>query len=68
MLKMLNSQRKCLQNFKVALQMKTKYNLPKPRNPVARDLRSPKYKMRVVDSKVSYIRQPKHRKVNNEFE
>jgi hypothetical protein len=44
------------------MQMKTKYNLPKPRNPVARDLRTPKYKMRVVDSKVQYIRQPKHKK------
>jgi len=57
-----------LQNFKVALQMKLKYNLPKPRNLVAKDLRTPKYKMRVVDSKVIYIRQPKHRKINNEFE
>jgi len=57
-----------LQNFKVALQMKTKYNLPKPRNPVAKDLRTPKYKMRVVESKVSYIRQPKHKKDTYESE
>jgi hypothetical protein len=42
--------------------MKIKYNLPKPRNLVARDLRTPKYKMRVVDSKVKYTRQPKHKK------
>jgi len=42
--------------------MKTKYNLPKPRNPIARDLRTPKYRMRTVDSKVQYIRQPKHKK------
>ena len=42
--------------------MKIKYNLPKPRNLVARDLRTPKYKMRVVESKVKYIRQPKHKK------
>ena len=48
--------------------MKTKYNLPKPRNPVAKDLRTPKYKMRVVDSKVSYIRQPKHKKDTYESE
>ena len=68
MLKMLNSQRKCLQNFKVDMQMKMKYNLPKPRNPVAKDLRTPKYKMRVVESKVSYIRQPKHKKGIAEYE
>jgi hypothetical protein len=42
--------------------MKIKYNLPKPRNLVARDLRTPKYKMRVVESKVQYTRQPKHKK------
>lgn len=48
--------------------MKAKYNLPKPRNPVARDLRTPKYKMRVVDSKVNYIRNPKHRKDSYEFQ
>ena len=48
--------------------MKIKYNLPKPRDPVARDLRTPKYKMRVVDSKVQYIRQPKHKKGIAEYE
>jgi hypothetical protein len=40
----------------------------KPRNPIAKDLRTPKYRMRVVESRVQYIRQPKHRKVNNEFQ
>jgi hypothetical protein len=34
----------------------------KPRNPIAKDLRTPKYRMRVVESKVQYIRQPKHKK------
>ena len=30
-------------------------------NAVAKDLRTPKYKMRVVESKVAYKRQPKHK-------
>lgn len=30
------------------------------RNPVARDLRTPKYKMRVVKSKKAFRRKPKH--------
>ena len=34
----------------------------KPRDPIAKDLRTPKYRMRVVESKVQYIRQPKHKK------
>lgn len=34
----------------------------KPRNPVAKDLRTPKYRMRTVESKVKYIRKPKHKK------
>jgi hypothetical protein len=34
----------------------------KRRNPIAKDLRTPKYRMRVVDSKVQYIRNPKHKK------
>ena len=34
----------------------------KPRNPIAKDLRTPKYRMRVVESKVQYIRNPKHKK------
>jgi hypothetical protein len=39
----------------------------KPRNPIAKDLRTPKYRMRVVGSKVQYIRQPKHRKATDEL-
>lgn len=34
----------------------------KRRNPIARDLRTPKYRMRTVESKVQYIRNPKHKK------
>ena len=34
----------------------------KPRNPIAKEVRTPKYRMRVVESKVQYIRQPKHKK------
>jgi hypothetical protein len=34
----------------------------KPRDPIAKDLRTPKYRMRVVESRVQYIRKPKHRK------
>ena len=37
----------------------------KPRNPIAKDVRTPKYRMRVVESKVKYIRQPKHRKADH---
>ena len=39
----------------------------KPRDPIAKDLRTPKYRMRVVESKVQYIRQPKHRKAKDEL-
>ena len=39
----------------------------KPRDPIAKDLRTPKYRMRKVESKVQYIRQPKHRKAQNEL-
>jgi hypothetical protein len=39
----------------------------KPRNPIAKDLRTPKYRMRKVESKVQYIRQPKHRKATDEL-
>jgi len=39
----------------------------KPRDPIAKDLRTPKYHMRVVESKVQYIRQPKHRKATDEL-
>lgn len=42
--------------------MKRMYNKLKPRDLIAKDLRTPKYRMRVVESKVQYIRQPKHRK------
>jgi hypothetical protein len=34
----------------------------KLRDPIAKDLRTPKYRMRVVESKVQYIRNPKHKK------
>lgn len=34
----------------------------KPRDPIAKDVRTPKYRMRVVESKVQYIRKPKHEK------
>jgi hypothetical protein len=38
------------------------YNKPsKPRNLVAKDLRTPKYRMRVVESKVTYTRKVKHK-------
>ena len=33
----------------------------KPRNVIAKDLRSPKYKMRVVKSKLRYTRKLKHK-------
>ena len=33
----------------------------KPRNLVAKDLRTPKYRMRKVESKLSYARNPKHK-------
>lgn len=33
----------------------------KPRNFVAKDLRTPKYKMRVVKSKMTYSRKVKHK-------
>ena len=32
-------------------------------NPVHKDLRTPKYKMRVVQSKKRYLRKSKHKKV-----
>ena len=37
-----------------------KYDI-KPSNLIAKDLRSPKYRMRVVNSKVAYERTPKHK-------
>lgn len=39
----------------------------KPRNPIAKDLRTPKYRIRKVESKVQYIRKPKHKKGTYEF-
>lgn len=41
---------------------KVKYNLPKPRDLVAKDLRTPKYRMRVCESKVNFTRKVKHKK------
>jgi len=35
----------------------------KPRNPIAKDVRTPKYRMRVVESKVHYNRKEKHKHV-----
>jgi hypothetical protein len=40
----------------------------KPRDLVAKDLRTPKYRMRVVESKVKYNRKPKHKKDSYERE
>ena len=37
------------------------YNKLKPRDLVAKDLKTPKYRMRVVESKVRYKRTPKHK-------
>jgi hypothetical protein len=40
-----------------------KYNNPiKPRDLIAKDLRTPKYRMRVVESRVKYTRKAKHKK------
>ena len=36
-------------------------------NPIHKDLRTPKYKMRVVESKVRYKRQSKHKRVSYEL-
>ena len=47
--------------------MKKKYNFIKPRDPYAKEVRTPKYRMRTVESKVQYIRQPKHRKGAYEY-
>lgn len=42
------------------------YNKPlKPRDLVAKDLRTPKYRMRVVESKVQYTRKIKHKGKDN---
>ena len=42
--------------------MKREYNILKPRNLVAKDLRTPKYRMRTVESKVAFTRKVKHKK------
>lgn len=52
---------------KIDMNTKLMYNLPKPRNLVAKDLRTPKYRMRTVESKVKYTRQPKHKGNANEL-
>ena len=41
--------------------MKPKYTSLKPRDLIAKDLRTPKYRMRVVESKVSFTRKTKHK-------
>lgn len=38
---------------------------PKPRDLVAKDLRTPKYRMRVVESKVKHTRKIKHKGKEN---
>ena len=38
----------------------------KPRDLVAKDLRTPKYRMRVVESKVQYTRKLKHKGKHDE--
>jgi hypothetical protein len=40
-------------------------NKIKKRNPIAKDLRTPKYRLRVVELKTAYKRKPKHRKGDN---
>ena len=35
------------------------------KNPVAKDLRSPKYRMRVVRNRTKFHRHPKHKGANN---
>jgi hypothetical protein len=43
------------------------YNIKlKPRDLVAKDLRTPKYRMRVVESKVQYTRKAKHKGAHDE--
>lgn len=42
--------------------MNKKYTYTKPRDFVAKDLRTPKYRMRVVESKMSFTRKVKHKK------
>lgn len=39
----------------------------KPRNPVAKDLRTPKYRMRIVESKVKYTRKSKHKESYGQY-
>jgi hypothetical protein len=35
------------------------------KNPVAKDLRTPKYRMRVVRNRTKFIRHPKHKGASN---
>ena len=53
---------------KVDIKMKMLYNTIRPRDPIARDLKTPKYRMRKVESKVNYIRKPKHKKGDYEYQ
>jgi hypothetical protein len=41
----------------------TKQKVSRKRNPVAKDLRTPKYRMRVTVSKLAFKRKPKHVKI-----
>ncbi len=51
-----------------SLNMKIILSKSKPANPVAKDLRSPKYRMRVVNSKKRYDRNQEKRIVHeNQF-
>lgn len=42
--------------------MNKQYTYLKPRDFVAKDLKTPKYRMRVVESKVAFTRKVKHKK------
>jgi hypothetical protein len=46
----------------------TNRKVSRKRNPIAKDLRTPKYRQRVVSSKVAYKRKPKFEQVNFIFE
>ena len=46
----------------------TNRKVTRKRDPIAKDLRTPKYRMRVVSSKVAYKRKPKNEQVNFNIE
>lgn len=46
----------------------TNRKVTRKRNPIAKDLRTPKYRLRVVSSKVAYKRKPKFEQVNFNIE